>query len=286
MADEAVFLRLTEEVLRQTGAKALHQYGVHSTYRLHTHDFYELFLVPQGSAVHVVNRQTQLLTEGSLVLIRPADEHRYEFLNNSGFEIINIGIPMSVFLRLCGYLDVDRTQFDVPPVPPLRVLSGGVLRDAQRKLLENESIADPEISYRHMLSVFPYLVGLFLAIPEDANRLPPWLSELLDQMERPEHFIPGLPHLLALANLSQEHLTRSFRRYLGVTPTEFVNAKRLGYAAELLLTQDLPILEVAARCGFNSPSHFYRLFTQRYGCPPKAFRETFGDAFPCFPYNI
>lgn len=277
MAEQAVLLRLTEESMRQTGGKALHQYGVHSTYRLHTHDFYELFLVPQGSAVHVINGQTQLLTEGSLVLIRPADTHRYEFLNSSDFEIINIGIPFTAFLRLCQYLEVDRARFDAPPVSPLRVLSGAALRDAQKKLLENQGTPDPEVSYRHMLSVFPYLVGLFLAMPEETGRFPSWLSALLDKMDRPEHFIPGLSHMLDLANLSQEHLTRSFRRYLGVTPTEFINAKRLSYAAELLLTQDLPVIDVGVQCGFNSQSHFYRLFTQRYGCPPRAFRETFGD---------
>lgn len=277
MADEAVLLHQTEEDMRRAGGKALHQYGVHSTYRLHTHDFYELFLVPKGSAVHVVNGQTQLLTEGSLVLIRPADTHRYEFLRSGDFEIINIGIPLPVFLRLCRYLEVDPARFDGPALSPLRVLSGGALRDAQKKLLENQSIPDPEVSYQHMLSVFPYLVGLFLAMPEETARLPAWLAALLDQMDRPEHFIQGLPCMLALANLSQEHLTRSFRRYLGVTPTAFINAKRLGYAAELLLTRDLPVIEVGAQCGFNSQSHFYRLFTQRYGCPPKAFRRTFGE---------
>ena len=113
-----------------------------------------------------------------------------------------------------------------------------------------------------------------------SSDLPSWLAALLDQMDRPEHFIPGLPHMLDLANLSQEHLTRSFRRYLGVTPTAFINAKRLGYAAELLLNQDLPVIEVGAQCGFNSQSHFYRLFTLRYGCPPKAFRAAFGEALP------
>lgn len=277
MLGETVLLHQTEEEMRATGGKSLHQFGVHSTYRMHTHDFYELFLVPRGSAVHLVNGQTQLLTEGSLALIRPSDTHKYEFLNSSDFEIINIGIPLTVFLRLCGYLGVDRARFDQPPVSPLRVLSGALLRDVQRKLLENQSIADPEQSYLHMLSVFPYLVGLFLAIPEEEDRLPPWLSQLLDQMDRPENFIPGLPRMLELASLSQEHLTRTFQRYLGVTPTQFINAKRLGYAVQLLQSFDMPIIEVSAQCGFNSPSRFYRLFTQRYGCPPRAFRRTFGE---------
>ncbi len=277
MPEEAVLLHQTEEAMRGEGGKALRQFGVQSTYRLHTHDFYELFLVPQGSAVHVVNRQTQLLTEGALALIRPSDVHKYELLNSSEFEIINIGIPMPVFLRLCQYLGVGQERFDAPPVSLLRVLSGATLQDAQKKLLENQSIPDPEVSYLHMLSVLPYLVGLFLAMPEEADPLPRWLSQLLDQMDRPEHFIPGLPHMLALANLSQEHLTRTFRRYLKVTPTQFINAKRLGYAVQLLLTEDLPVIEVGAQCGFNSSSRFYRLFTQRYGYPPKAFRQIFRE---------
>ena len=94
-------------------------------------------------------------------------------------------------------------------------------------------------------------------------------------MDERENFIAGLPRLLALANMSQEHLTRSFRRYLGATPTAFINAKRLGLAAELLLTTETPVIDVGGLCGFNSQSRFYRLFTERFGCPPKAFRETF-----------
>ncbi len=77
------------------------------------------------------------------------------------------------------------------------------------------------------------------------------------------------------AYTATKHLTRSFRRYLGATPTAFINAKRLGLAAELLLTTETPVIDVGGLCGFNSQSRFYRLFTESFGCPPKAFRETF-----------
>lgn len=64
MSDEIVRLHYNEAELRRDGAKALHQFGVHATYKIHTHDFYELFLVPKGSAVHAVNGRSQLLPRG------------------------------------------------------------------------------------------------------------------------------------------------------------------------------------------------------------------------------
>ena len=45
-------LHFSEENLHTgEGARVLHQCGVPATYKIHTHDFYELFLVPKGSAV-------------------------------------------------------------------------------------------------------------------------------------------------------------------------------------------------------------------------------------------
>ncbi len=279
MDDGITQLRFTEDEMRRSGGQALHQFGVTSTYKTHTHDFYELFLVLRGGAVHAVNSRTQMLTEGSLVLVRPWDIHKYEALEKDEFEIVNIGIPENVFLRICGYLDVERDVFDRSPLPPSRTLYGSVLRDAGKKLLESGAMAEPEKGYRHMLSVLPYMVGLFFTAPEAISRMPSWFLRLTEQMDQPENFIAGLPRLLSLANISQEHLTRSFRRHLDITPTAFINGKRLSFAAELLLTEDILVVDLYERCGFNSQSYFYRLFTQRYGCSPKAFREMYRDRF-------
>ena len=275
MPDEIERLQLTEEALRASGARVLHQFGVPSTYKIHTHDFYELFLVPKGSAVHLINGRSQLLTEGSFVLIRPGDVHRYAFFNNADFELLDIGIPVSVFERLCDYLRLDRAQFDAPALPLHCVLSGSTLSDVKQKLLKSQKFRDKDDGALYMMSLFPFLVQLFLERPAPEAFLPPWLSALLEKMDDPENFIEGLPRLLALANMSQEHLTRSFHRYIGLTPTSYINGKRLELAAHLLLESDVPVIEVGDACGFNSPSRFYRLFTERYGCPPKAFRGTF-----------
>jgi len=90
-------------------------------------------------------------------------------------------------------------------------------------------------------------------------------------MSKPENYIAGLPKLLELAHSSQEHLTREFRRHLDLSPTEFINMKRLNYAAELIIEGKMEITEICYACGFNNLSHFYHCFKKQYGCAPKKF---------------
>jgi AraC-like DNA-binding protein len=52
---------------------------------------------------------------------------------------------------------------------------------------------------------------------------------------------------------------------------------RLERAREILSDTrfaDVPVTEVAARCGFTDPSHFTRSFRQKFGQPPRQFRAS------------
>lgn len=50
---------------------------------------------------------------------------------------------------------------------------------------------------------------------------------------------------------------------------------RVMQGAELLLgEQEKSISEIALLCGFESPSHFSRMFWRFYNCPPKIYQNT------------
>jgi len=66
----------------------------------------------------------------------------------------------------------------------------------------------------------------------------------------------------------------------GTTFVEELMQARLQRARELLADpreRALPVIEVAARCGFTDPSHFARRFRRRFGIPPLAFRQAAAD---------
>lgn len=78
-----------------------------------------------------------------------------------------------------------------------------------------------------------------------------------------------------LACMSPESFSRFFHHRTGKTPNRYIIDYRLGIAARLLLTTQLPISEIGFSCGFNTLSHFNRLFRESKGCTPSEFRERF-----------
>ncbi|PSM37385.1 AraC family transcriptional regulator [Streptomyces dioscori] len=87
---------------------------------------------------------------------------------------------------------------------------------------------------------------------------------------------PGAPHtvdtLAAGVSLSPSRFAHLFTQQLGQSPMRALLAARLLHAARLLEATDLPVERVAVAAGFSSPFHFSRVFRQRYGAPPGAYR--------------
>ncbi|MDW9370846.1 helix-turn-helix domain-containing protein [Sinorhizobium meliloti] len=73
--------------------------------------------------------------------------------------------------------------------------------------------------------------------------------------------------------ISEGHFFRAFRGATGETPLQAISNRRMDHAARLLSETDLQIIEVAAHCGIESPSHFARLFRTRKGHSPSEWRK-------------
>jgi len=257
------------------GVSFLRQKSVRETFRLHTHDFYEFFYIVRGKAIHEINGENQILSEGDFVLIRPWDEHKYSFLDNFDFEIISVGITCENFNSALNMLETEPEIFNEPALPPIINLYGYNLTDIYRKLCRIERTPMGKERRIYFKAILPYLLYSFISYGEEQPRacVPAWLANVINEMSKRENYIAGLPKLLELAHLSQEHLTREFRRHLDVTPTEFINIKRLNYAAELITEGNTEITDICYACGFNNLSHFYHCFKKRYGCTPKQFEN-------------
>ncbi|MGB4821138.1 MAG: AraC family transcriptional regulator, partial [Agathobacter rectalis] len=65
---------------------------------------------------------------------------------------------------------------------------------------------------------------------------------------------------------------RSFRKYTGNTPVQFLTALRMTNAQVLLETTSYSINEIAGIVGYNNPLYFSRLFHKQKGCSPSEYR--------------
>lgn len=82
-----------------------------------------------------------------------------------------------------------------------------------------------------------------------------------------------LDGLARVASLSPFHFARAFKATTGMTPHQFVTARRMHRATRLLAASNLPVTEVGAAVGIANPSYFRRLFRRHMGVLPGQLRQ-------------
>ncbi len=74
------------------------------------------------------------------------------------------------------------------------------------------------------------------------------------------------------AGLSTFHFIRAFRTACGQTPHQYLRARRIDRAKELLVTTAIPVTEICDRIGFQSLGSFSTLFRRLTGETPAEYR--------------
>jgi len=92
-------------------------------------------------------------------------------------------------------------------------------------------------------------------------------------LDRPaaEHSVTSLAKE---AGMSRSAFAREFKAALDLTPMDYVSRVRLNLARRLLLSTGIRVEIVAATVGFNSRSHFSRVFREYYGTDPSSLRKS------------
>lgn len=78
----------------------------------------------------------------------------------------------------------------------------------------------------------------------------------------------------SVVRLSPEHFCRAFRVSTGRTPMQRLLELRMERAEALLAERDLPVIEVAAACGYEQPGKFARAFRRATGRTPTEWRRS------------
>jgi AraC family transcriptional regulator len=106
------------------------------------------------------------------------------------------------------------------------------------------------------------------------------MADHLEQLARAvAHIESSLDRPLSLAAVSREagmsafHFSRVFHCATGEPVSEYARKRRLTRAADMLLTTNASVIDVALSSGFESQEAFTRAFRRWYGIPPARFRK-------------
>ena len=245
--------------------------------RAHQHNFYEIFLIGEGSIEHHVNGACFLLEKGSLVFIRPLDAHFFRQHDNHNCQLINLAFLTQTFEALSLFLGIDEDILLLPEQSPSVVLTQGDRINLQTQLQTWGRLlyGDKIQSRQNLRALLAGIISRYFSL-EDNNHIitmPMWLRDLIETMNQPPYFIEGREALIRLSNRTPEYMGRIFRQYLNTTPSGFINNLRLDYASDLLLHTDLSPTDICYEAGFGNLSYFYHLFKTRWNCSPNQFRK-------------
>lgn len=79
--------------------------------------------------------------------------------------------------------------------------------------------------------------------------------------------------LADFVGISQPYLFRLFKERYGRSPKQYIDARKMETAKELLRRADLTVTEVAASVGIRDVLHFSRFFSGREGVSPSEYRR-------------
>jgi transcriptional regulator GlxA family with amidase domain len=103
------------------------------------------------------------------------------------------------------------------------------------------------------------------------------VAQLMEEnIERPL----SLEQIARATGLSRRQIERLFKRDLNTVPKRYYLEMRLRRARELLLQTAMPIMDITAACGFQSPPHFSKCYRNQYGHPPSAERKVAAERAP------
>lgn len=244
----------------------------------HSHDFFEIFLITKGEALHRINDKQEIIEEGDLVFIRPNDKHNYEKSDDKNCELINLAFPASTILKLFeyfgeGFHSDKLLNAEYPPKIKLSKIEKDILISRFERLNTLRRTNKKKIKTELRILLADIFSRYFSTEDDSINEIiPTWLIKLKTEMGRKENFVLGISKMYELNEKTPEHLSRTFKKYYNESPTQYITNLRLNYAANLLSNSDEEITTIAMDCGFENLSHFYHLFKKKFDISPKEFR--------------
>jgi len=110
---------------------------------------------------------------------------------------------------------------------------------------------------------------------ESKNRIPVWLKKVEDLLQQRYNEQISLTEIAAFVRVHPVHLAQSFRKYRQTTVGNYLREIRLERARRELIETNKTLAEISLNNGFCDQSHLSRLFKQKFGATPHAYRQSF-----------
>lgn len=248
----------------------------------HWHDDVELLLAKKGHLCYSINGTLVQIPEGNAIFVNSRQMHFGFSADGTDCEYVCVTFrPQSLF----GNEELIR-QFVLPILSCAHFSHMELERGVHSELLDLIGQLDelhhgqPEgfqlLALSPVIALWHGLYGLMQQTLQEQPASDPNVWIVRQMLEYIRTHYPEKVTLDSIANAGGICRTRCcqfFRKYLGMTPNDYLNSFRLEKSMELLKGSKLSVTEIAAACGYSGSSYFAELFSREKGCTPTQYRK-------------
>lgn len=152
----------------------------------------------------------------------------------------------------------------------IRNLLGWARRSARRSFLDKNKEEMKDSSQPKERVIPKGELGDFEMTANDRKFLADVDKYIKDMMGDPDTSVESMSAHLCM---SRVQLYKRMVSLTGTTPSEYLRAKRIKRAEELIHSDELNISEIAYTVGFNNPRYFTKYFQEAYGLTPSQYKK-------------
>lgn len=259
---------------------AVHDRSIHHASPFHKHEEYEFYLFLNGDAVFFTESHGYKLSPGDLFIIPPQLWHRAQTFEDQIYERVYLNLPLEAIIEF------STSQTNLTQILPLPKSQPKILRlDASARAHFTKSIdqmirlkAGQTIGYDIQINLI--LIELLLQLNRYGSSestithvaLPTMIVDLIAYIDRHLTGSLSLQKMSQALHLSEGHLSRSFKKFMGLTLQDYITNKRIDKATELL-KDGASVQDAAYASGYENYAHFIRSFKKTKGLSPGKFRK-------------
>ena len=233
-------------------------------YTSHIHTTYELLFFYDGDADFIVGGAIYHLQKNDLLLVKPNVYHHLRILSSRQYERIVLSFQESdVMESLIPTLLDAKSFYHIEQSSPIRRIFDN-LRDSANVFTKEEFAGLARDSLNHIFLHLKYFTSHVVKERITSNSSLETILLYVDEN-------PALPltisDLSMKFNLSESWIAHSFKKALGVSPSQYINRKKILYAQSLINMGVSPV-QVAEMCGYVNYTTFYRQYKKYLGVSP------------------
>ncbi|GGG02212.1 AraC family transcriptional regulator [Paenibacillus albidus] len=248
----------------------------------HFHDFYEIHILLDSRAVHIIEGNIYALQQYDIVLLRPYRLHKTQYPVGPPHKrlIINFSMPRNIPGLETAYKNMLLPFTEQVPIYRLT----GEPRRAVFDPLNAIFTLSHGVSPLNPVLIHSLFQQFMCVLCQQRDRNSYVKDEIGNTIMQKIYSVTAYIHShcngeLSLDTIAKEfyispyYLSHQFKSITGFTLTEYIQMTRVRNAQQMLLYTRDKISVIAEQCGFNSFSQFNRVFNKLSGMSPSEFRK-------------